>query len=130
MNRHAHDGRLSRRELLRGVSLAGAALGIGGAELERLVRAGQVIAAGDTLVVAQDTSVQTFDPQIVYDNTVRITRGVYETLVALDGSTPRIVPRLATAWTAAPDVRQWTLTLRLVRVERCVSPSHCASRCQ
>jgi len=112
MNRQTHGGRLSRRELLRGVSLAGAALGIGSAELERLIRAGQVIAAGDTLVVAQDTSVQTFDPQIVYDNTVRITRGVYETLVALDGSTPRIIPRLATAWTASPDVRQWTLTLR------------------
>lgn len=112
MNRHAHDGRLSRRDLLRGVSLAGAALGIGGAELERLIQAGQVFAKGDTLVVTQDTSVQTFDPQIVYDNTVRITRGIYETLVALDGSTPKILPKLATAWSATPDVKQWTLTLR------------------
>ena len=112
MNRHAHDGRLSRRDLLGRVSLAGAALGIGGAELERLIRAGQVLAKGDTLVVTQDTSVQTFDPQIVYDNTVRITRGIYETLVALDGSTPKILPKLATAWSATPDVKQWTLTLR------------------
>src|SRR2546422_9017524 len=85
---------------------------MGSAELERLIRAGQVIAATDTLVVVQDTSVQTFDPQIVYDNTVRITRGVYETLVALDGSTPKIVPKLALSWSATPDVRQWTFTLR------------------
>ena len=112
MNRQTRGGRLSRRELLRGVSLAGAAVGIGSAELERLIGAGRVIAKGDTLVVSQDTSVQTFDPQIVYDNTVRITRGIYETLVALDGSTPRIIPKLATAWSASPDVKQWTLMLR------------------
>lgn len=105
---------MSRREFLRAAGLAGAALGMGSAEIRHLVRTGQVLAAPalDTLVIAQDTKVQTFDPQIVYDNTVRITRGVYETLVSLRGSTAEIVPKLATSWAATPDARQWTFKLR------------------
>lgn len=113
--RKGQNGKISRREFLQAAGLAGAVLGIGSAELSQLIRTGRIYAAPggtDTLVVAQDTSVQTFDPQIVYDNTVRITRGIYEELVALKGSTTEIIPRLATSWSATPDVRQWTFKLR------------------
>jgi peptide/nickel transport system substrate-binding protein len=115
MSSSAQEGRLSRREFLRAAGVTGAALGLGSAEIERLVRAGRAFAAPsltDTLVVVQDTAIQTFDPQIVYDNTVRITRGIYETLIALKGSTPALVPKLAASWTSTPDVRQWTFKLR------------------
>jgi peptide/nickel transport system substrate-binding protein len=106
---------LTRRTLLKTAGLGAAALGAGGAELRDLWRADRASAAGagpDTLVVAQDTSVQTFDPQIVYDNTVRITRGMYESLVTLRGGTAQVVPRLATSWQSTPDARHWTFTLR------------------
>jgi peptide/nickel transport system substrate-binding protein len=107
------DG-ISRRAFLRSVALGGAALGMGGAAIETLTRTARVLAATgrDTLVIATDTAIQTFDPHIVYDNTVRITRGIYEGLVTLKGSTPEIVPRLATEWTSTPDARQWTFKLR------------------
>ncbi len=110
---HEIDG-ISRRAFLQAIALGGTALGLSGAAIEQLTRTARVIAATgkDTLVIATDLNVQTFDPHIVYDNTVRITRGTYEGLVTLKGSTPEIVPRLATEWTSTPDAKQWTLKLR------------------
>jgi peptide/nickel transport system substrate-binding protein len=108
--------RITRRRFLRGMAAGGAVVGAGAAGLGGLFRAGGATAAAgvgaDTLVVAQATSVQTFDPQIVYDNTVAITRGIYEPPVGLDGSTPRIIPKLVTSWSASADIKQWTLKLR------------------
>ncbi len=115
MGRAAGSGRVSRRRFLRGLAAGGAVLGAGAAGLADVFRTAPAAAAGapaDTLIVAQDTAVQTFDPQIVYDNTVRITRGIYEPLVGLQGSTPRIVPKLVTSWSSSPDIKQWTLKLR------------------
>jgi peptide/nickel transport system substrate-binding protein len=100
---------------LQAAGLGAAAVGTGAAGVQDLLRPGRVAAAGvgpQTLVVAQDTSVQTFDPQIVYDNTVRITRGVYESLVTLKGGTAQVVPRLATSWQSTPDAKHWTFKLR------------------
>jgi peptide/nickel transport system substrate-binding protein len=106
---------MSRRRFLRALAVGGAAVGAGAASPGALFRTRPVSAAGvatDTLIVGQDTRIQTFDPQIVYDNTVRIARGIYEPLVGLEGSTPKIVPKLATSWSATPDIKQWTLKLR------------------
>jgi peptide/nickel transport system substrate-binding protein len=106
---------LSRRTFLRTVGLGAAALGAGAAGIDDLLRVREAAAAGagpDTLVVAQDTSVQTLDPNIVYDNTVRITRGIYEGLVTLKGNTAQIVPKLATSWQSSPDAKVWTFKLR------------------
>ncbi len=106
--------RFSRRGFLRRLGLGAAALGAGATGLESL-SAGRAAAAGagaDTLVVGQDTSVQTLDPQIVYDNTVRITRGIYEGLVGLRGGTAQVIPRLATSWQSSPDAKTWTFKLR------------------
>jgi len=108
-------GSISRRAFLKAVALGGTAIGLSGAAIEQLTRTARVIAAPagkDTLVIATDLEVTTFDPHIVYDNTVRITRGVYESLVTLKGSTPQIVPKLATEWTSTPDAKQWTFKLR------------------
>ena len=108
-------GRVSRRKFLRVLAVGGGALAAGAARPATFFRTRPAAAAGaaaDTLIVGQVEDVQTFDPQIVYDNTVRITRGIYEPLVGLDGNTPKVVPKLATAWTATPDVKQWTLKLR------------------
>jgi len=106
---------ISRRRFLETLGLGAAALGTGAAGMSELLRVGRAAAAAagpDTLVVAQDTSVQTLDPQIVYDNTVRITRGIYEGLVTLSGNSAQIVPRLATSWQASPDAKVWTFKLR------------------
>ncbi|HLJ61792.1 MAG TPA: ABC transporter substrate-binding protein [bacterium] len=106
---------ISRRRFLQTLGLGAAALGAGTAGLDDLLRPGGAAAAAagpDTLVVAQDTSVQTLDPNIVYDNTVRITRGIYESLVTLRGATAQIVPRLATSWQSTPDAKVWTFKLR------------------
>lgn len=107
--------RISRRTFLQGAGLGAAALGTGAAGVQRLLRPGRAAAAGvgpATLVVAQQTSVQTFDPNIVYDNTVAITRGVYESLVTLKGGTAQVVPGLATSWQSTPDAKHWTFKLR------------------
>jgi peptide/nickel transport system substrate-binding protein len=109
------DGRIPRRKFLEGLAVGGAVFGAGASGIGELFNAGHARAAAvgaDTLVVAQATSVSTFDPQIVYDNTVVITRGIYEPPVGLAGSTPRIVPKLVTSWSASPDIKQWTLKLR------------------
>jgi len=105
---------LSRRRFLRGFGLGAAAVGTGTAAAEWVRGAGRAAAAvgNDTLVVAQDVNVQTLDPQIVYNNTLRITRGMYEGLLGLRGSTAQIVPRLATSWQGAPDASAWTFHLR------------------
>jgi len=106
---------LSRRKFLQAAGLSAAALGSGAAGVRDLLRPGRAAAAGvgpQTLVVAQDTSVQTFDPNIVYDNTVRITRGVYESLVTLKGGSARVVPGLASSWQSTPDAKHWTFKLR------------------
>jgi len=113
-----HGGKqrgLSRREFLKTLGLGAAAVGTGAAGLRDLMRPARVAAAGagpDTLVVGQDLSVQTLDPQIVYDNTLRITRGIYEGLVTLRGATSQIIPRLATSWQSSPDAKVWTFKLR------------------
>jgi len=115
MTQRASRSGISRRRFLQGLGLGAAAAGVGGAGLTDLLRTGHADAAGagtDTLVVAQDTSVQTLDPQIVYDNTVRITRPIYEGLVTLRGGTARVVPRLARSWQASADAKTWTFTLR------------------
>ena len=86
--------RVSRRKFLQ-VLAGGGALAAGAAGPATFLRTRPAAAAGapaDTLIVGQETEVQTFDPQIVYDNTVRITRGIYEPLVGLDGNTPKVVP--------------------------------------
>lgn len=106
---------ISRRSFLKAAGLGAAAVGSGAAGARELLRPTPAAAAGvgpTTLVVAQDTSVQTFDPNIVYDNTVRITRGVYEGLVTLKGGTAQIVPALATSWESTPDAKHWTFRLR------------------
>ena len=106
---------VSRRTFLKTVGLGAAALGAGAAGIDELLRAKRAAAAAagpDTLVVAQDTSVQTLDPNIVYDNTVRITRGIYEGLVTLRGNTAQIVPQLATSWQSSADAKVWTFKLR------------------
>ena len=108
-------GRVSRRKFLQVLAAGGGAVAAGAAGPATFFRTRPAAAAGapaDTLIVGQEIEVQTFDPQIVYDNTVRITRGIYEPLVGLDGNTPKVVPKLATAWTATPDVKQWTVKLR------------------
>jgi peptide/nickel transport system substrate-binding protein len=106
---------ISRRKFLKAAGLGAAAFGTGAAGATNLLRAERAAAAGagpDTLVVAQDTSVQSFDPNIVYDNTVRITRGIYESLVTLKGGTAQVVPGLATSWQSTPDAKHWTFKLR------------------
>ncbi|HLW58525.1 MAG TPA: ABC transporter substrate-binding protein [bacterium] len=107
--------RLSRRSLLQTAGLGAAVLGAGAAGLGGLFQLRKAAAAAvgpDTLAVAQGLVVQTFDPQIVYDNTLVITRGFYEGLVSLKGGTPEIIPRLATSWKGTPDAREWTFKLR------------------
>jgi peptide/nickel transport system substrate-binding protein len=107
--------RISRRSLLQTAGLGAAVLGTGAAGLGGLFQSRRAAAAAvgpDTLAVAQGLVVQTFDPQIVYDNTLVITRGFYEGLVSLKGSTPEIIPRLATSWKGTPDAREWTFKLR------------------
>ena len=108
------SSRISRRRFLQGLGLGATALGVGGAGIEDLLRASRAAGAAgaDTLVVAQHLVVQTFDPHIVYDNTILITRGFYEGLVTLKGNTSEIVPRLATSWQSTPDARTWTFKLR------------------
>ena len=115
MGKARGNGRVTRRKFLGGLTAVTAVAGAGLAGLGTLSRARPAVAAGvgnDTLVVAQGTSVQTFDPQIVYDNTVVIARSFYEPPVGLDRGTPRLVPKLATSWSASPDVKQWTFKLR------------------
>ncbi len=112
-----HDARsgISRRRFLETLGLGVAVLGTGVTGVEHLLRTERAAAVGvgsDTLVVAQGLVVQTFDPQIVYDNTLVITRGFYEGLLGLKDSTPQIVPQLATSWTATPDAKVWTFKLR------------------
>lgn len=110
--------RPARRHLPQGVLALGRArrgrVGDERAGIDQLGRTARVLAATgrDTLVIATDAQIQTFDPHSVYDNTVRITRGIYEGLVTLKGSTPEIIPRLATEWSSTPDAKQRTFTLR------------------
>lgn len=114
MQRGSRSG-ISRRRFLHALGLGAAAVGSGAAGVGDLLRAAPAAAAGagpDTLVVAQGVSVQTLDPQIVYDNTVLITRGTYESLVTLRGGTAQVVPKLATSWQSTPDAKTWTFKLR------------------
>ncbi|MGO2328382.1 ABC transporter substrate-binding protein [Glutamicibacter arilaitensis] len=54
-----------------------------------------------------------FDPAIVADNeSFRVTRQVYETLVDIDPDTGGAVAGLAEAWTESPDGLRYTFTLR------------------
>ncbi len=115
MSKAGSSRRISRRKFLGGLTAGAAVTGAGGAGFGQLLRTRPAAAAGvgnDTLVVAQGTSVQTFDPQIVYDNTVVIARGIYEPPIGLDGSTPKLIPKLFTSWSASPDIKQWTFKLR------------------
>jgi len=112
-----YDGtpaKVSRRRFLQTTGVGAVALATGVASADGLLRASRAAAqaGADTLLVAQSLSVQTFDPHIVYDNTLLITRGFYEGLVGLKGDTAQLVPRLATSWQGAPDARAWTFKLR------------------
>ncbi|MGO2123785.1 ABC transporter substrate-binding protein [Glutamicibacter arilaitensis] len=54
-----------------------------------------------------------FDPAIVADNeSFRVTRQVYETLIDIDPDTGGAVAGLAEAWTESPDGLRYTFTLR------------------
>ena len=65
-------------------------------------RTSQNAAASDTLVVAYPGAPQSTDPSLAYDNTgAAVLRGIYESLVAMDGtSTTKVKGVLATSWSA------------------------------
>ncbi len=66
----------------------------------------------DTLYIAYPFAPASLDPAVSQDFPV-VQRGVYDSLVTLDGSSPtRVVGDLATAWTASRDKTVWTFTLR------------------
>ena len=78
------EGRISRRRFLRTLAAGGAAVGAGAAGPGLFwTRPGSAAGvATDTLIVGQDTAVQTFDPQIVRKRQRRLS-GVDEVVLSL-----------------------------------------------
>lgn len=71
------------------------------------------LARGGTLRVALTTDITTLDPWTASDaDTFAALRQIYESLVAFEPGTLRIVPKLAVRWTVSPDARTWTFTVR------------------
>jgi len=73
--------------------------------------------SGGTLVVGLYLEPTAIDPNREYFwETYRVSRNIYENLVQEDLSTntgvPKLVPGLATGWTASDSYRTWTLSLR------------------
>ena len=67
---------------------------------------------GRELIIARGMDVNSLDPQRAYCDTCQIfMTAVYETLIGLDPTTPRLVPRLATAWEGNAEQTEFTFTL-------------------
>jgi peptide/nickel transport system substrate-binding protein len=64
------------------------------------------------MVVATAADLVHFDPHFTSDyQTSMLMRNVYDSLVGVAGTPPRLTPRLATAWTISPDGMEYTFTL-------------------
>jgi len=71
------------------------------------------VPAGGNLRIGQAGDIATLDPWNATDaGSLLVTRQLFETLVAHDPASLRIVPRLATRWESSLDGRTWTFTLR------------------
>ncbi|GII91866.1 ABC transporter substrate-binding protein [Sinosporangium siamense] len=66
-----------------------------------------------TFVYVQNLEVVTeWDPAVSYSNEIIAMQNIYESLTIYNPVTRKAGPRLATSWTASPDSKTWTFTLR------------------
>lgn len=97
--------RIGRRELVTGIggALAGPAI----------LRSPQAVAQPRrVMVVATSADLVHFDPHFTSDyQTSMLMRNVYDSLVGVAGTPPRITPRVASSWTVSPDGLEYTFTL-------------------
>lgn len=71
------------------------------------------VLTGGNLRIGQAGEVVALDPWNTQDaGSLLVTRQLFETLVAHDPASLRLVPRLATRWEPSQDGRTWTFTLR------------------
>ncbi|MBT3702256.1 MAG: ABC transporter substrate-binding protein [Alphaproteobacteria bacterium] len=73
-----------------------------------------VLAASNTLTVADRSSYKDWNPAVAFSEEVRVLGNIYETLLVLNpaGSAEQFAPGLATSWSASADGKTWTFNLR------------------
>ncbi len=65
-----------------------------------------------TLIVASGQDIPNFDPHVATGYSPSFAfRNLYDTLVAVVGNPPRVVPQLAASWTVTPDGREYVFKL-------------------
>lgn len=70
-------------------------------------------AAAQTLIIGRSGDSALLDPANTTDGeSLRVTGNIFDTLVAYKPNNTEIIPSLATSWTASPDGKVWTFTLR------------------
>ncbi len=68
--------------------------------------------ARHTLIVASGQDIPNFDPHVATGYSPSFAfRNLYDTLVAVEGNPPKIVPQLAASWTVSPDGREYVFKL-------------------
>ncbi len=65
-----------------------------------------------TMILASGQDIPNFDPHVAtgYSPSFAL-RNLYDTLVAVEGSPPKLVPQLASSWTVSPDGREYVFSL-------------------
>ncbi len=65
-----------------------------------------------TLIVASGQDIPNFDPHVATGYSPSFAfRNIYDTLVAVEGSPPKVVPQLAASWTISPDGKEYLFKL-------------------
>ncbi len=92
----------------RGVMAGGAAAVVAGTGRPRAASA----QAKRTMILASGQDIPNFDPHVAtgYSPSFAL-RNLYDTLVAVEGNPPKIVPQLAASWTVSPDGRDYVFKL-------------------
>lgn len=102
----------SRRQFLVG-SGALLAAGFTPSHSRALAAAPAVVKRGGEITFLQSGTLRSLDPQSFYAGfEMRFWQHIYDPLIALSPTGDKIVPRLATSWSVAPDHRTWTFKLR------------------
>lgn len=98
---------MERRSVLK--SVAGSALALSASTLSGLAMAQQ---GKKILVIASGQDIPNFDPHIATGySSAWLLRNVYDGLVRVEGTPPKVVPHLAASWTISADGREYVFKI-------------------
>src|SRR3954454_5881280 len=95
------------RSLALAAALAVAATGCSGGTVRKAASSNSSFVYSFNLNVVTD-----WDPATSYSNEIIAMQNIYESLTRYDTASKTVKPLLATKWSATPDGKTWTFTLR------------------